>query len=118
MHMTEPFRLLTSDGTTSSGSPDLRPPSPADPRFGRAGAIGAVIGFLLVGAGAMLTGYLAGLGAGGSLGLAVLVGFFGGCGWGGMVGATACAQRAEARERSAREQVVDLRSGARVRHLP
>ena len=79
--------------------------APVDPRYGRAGALGALIGFVVIGAGAMITGSLAGLGTGGSLGLAVLVGVFGGCGWGGMMGATFSAQRAEARERATHNRV-------------
>src|SRR5690349_7603197 len=55
----------------------------------RSAAIGAALGFAIATVGITVIGTLAGIGAGGALGLAVFVGAFGGIGFGFMMGGVA-----------------------------
>ncbi len=59
-------------------------PSPAKPADFRLAAIGAAIGFVLVGGVVLAAGLIANIGVGSSFGLALWLGFWGGGGFGFM----------------------------------
>jgi hypothetical protein len=69
-----------------------------EPRVGRAAALGALLGFVVVAVGVTWMTYAGSADFGGAVGVGVFVGIWGGCGFGGMMGATLCVTRAEARE--------------------
>jgi hypothetical protein len=63
-------------------------PASAQPRVGRAGVAGAVLGFLVAVLGVTAAGAASGLGLGAAFGLSLFVGLWGGLGFGFMTGAT------------------------------
>jgi hypothetical protein len=68
-----------------------------DPPAGRAGVLGAAIGFLLLTVSVTILGSLAGASFGGAFGMGVYVGIFGGFGVGGYLGASLCLSLAQKR---------------------
>jgi hypothetical protein len=67
--------------------------SHAEPNLGRAGAIGFLVGLLLVTVSITLVGAIWGMGLGPSLGLGLCAGIWGGGGFGFLLGATLPAAR-------------------------
>ena len=74
--------------------PDDRTPVP-EPRFGRAAAIGSLIGIVVVGTYWAVVGLAADAGPGGALAIGLWAAVCGGIGYGGMIGAVTCIQRWE-----------------------
>jgi hypothetical protein len=67
---------------------DAHEGDPQEPRLGRAGVIGYVVGFVVTTAAVTVAGTLGGMGFAPSLGLGAFVGVWGGGGFGFMLGGT------------------------------
>jgi hypothetical protein len=81
-----PSLTVVPDDTSSSTSTGIA--APAEPRVGRSGMIGAVIGFVVASTVMTVVCTLAGMGAGPAFGIGIFTGFWGGGGFGFMMGAT------------------------------
>jgi hypothetical protein len=77
-------------------------PTSAEPKIGRAAAIGALIGFVLVVVVYGSISLFAGSGNEGAAGIAVFAGIWGGPGFGAMMGAVVAAHSTEDRHRPLR----------------